>query len=68
MTPTQIQILRSVVRCNGGGFYVGGNSMRTAKVLERLGYIQGKQGSGFTHSEYVVHTPAGLEWVRNNPC
>ncbi len=61
--PKQAQMLRDIIKTNGGG--ISGHSLdqRVMRALENKGLIQGK----LNQSSVAVHTRAGLEWVRNNP-
>ncbi|WP_026793173.1 hypothetical protein [Pleomorphomonas oryzae] len=63
MTPAQEDLLRRVVRTNGGG--VSGFREKDSVIdgLMKRGMIQGKRGQEYM----IVHTKRGLQWVRDNP-
>jgi len=61
--PKQAQMLRDIVKTNGGGISGYSLDQRVMRSLEAKGLIQGK----LNQSSVAVHTRAGLEWVRNNP-
>jgi len=59
----QAQMLRDIVKTNGGGISGYSLDQRVMRSLENKGLIQGKLNQEST----AVHTRAGLEWVRSNP-
>lgn len=67
LTPRQAEVLRQVVRTNGGGLHAGFHERqpitRILRALESKGLVQGK--AGMPHR--AVHTRAGLEWTRADP-
>jgi hypothetical protein len=67
LTPSQAALLRRIVATNGGGivggFHEASRQMKMIRRLENLGLVQGKKSA----PSIVVHTRAGLEWVRANP-
>ena len=63
MTPAQEDLLRRVVKSNGGGVSSYGEADSIIKGLIDRHLVQGKAGSPST----IVHTRQGLDWVRANP-
>nr|WP_313022893.1 hypothetical protein [Brucella intermedia] len=61
--PKQAQMLRDIVKTNGGGISGYSLDQRVMRSLEAKGLIQGK----LNQASVAVHTRAGLEWVRNHP-
>nr|WP_313665542.1 hypothetical protein [Brucella intermedia] len=58
----QEQMLRDIVKTNGGGISSFKLDQRVMRALERKGLIQGKSGQECS----AVHTKSGLEWVRGH--
>jgi hypothetical protein len=63
MTPAQIELLRRVVRTNGGGVNARGENARVVQGLMDRHMVQGKSGD----LSCMIHTRRGLDWVRANP-
>jgi hypothetical protein len=61
--PRQADLLRRIVRTNGGGLSMAGIDDRVIAGLFDRHLIQGKAGN----ARRMVHTQLGLEWVRSNP-
>jgi hypothetical protein len=64
LTPKQADLLRRIVKTNGGGisaYRLHGGERCIMWRLHELGLIQGKSGDLST----CVHTREGLDWVRN---
>ncbi|KAB2752342.1 hypothetical protein [Brucella anthropi] len=60
--PKQAQMLRDIVKTNGGGISGHLLDQRVMRALENKGLIQGK----LNQPSVAVHTRAGLEWVRQS--
>lgn len=60
LTPLQEEALEAVVATNGGGVSYRHYPKRVWQALLNRGLAQGKLGEGST----VVHTRAGLEYIR----
>lgn len=59
----QAAALRQIVKTNGGGVCpITSPDVKMVMRLHELGLVQGKKGQ----DGRVVHTAAGLDWVRNN--
>ncbi len=63
MTKAQEELLRRVVRTNGGGVSGFREKDSVIKGLMDRHMIQGKKGQ----ESMIVHTARGLQWVRENP-
>lgn len=63
MTPAQEDLLRRVVKTNGGGISSYDEPDSTISGLVSRHLVQGKSGS----PSVIVHTREGLDWVRANP-
>ncbi len=63
MTPAQEDLLRRVVKTNGGGVSAYRVPDATIAGLVKRHFVQSKLGEPYT----IVHTREGLEWVRANP-